>query len=695
MDCSPSVNSPSCHVQGNKIYIKLKRKLATEGSDESPARKRRIWCPLPVCKFCGTGKLHGHCHCVQCNVKFEELLPCLEGKVDFRFSTTVIKAYKKLLVLKTSPVEFCSNPQSPDMNVSFDSSESKELMYAFDKLKTDHTFSHLSTLNGMSISEIYSHLIHVRAEHFHNYLRSLVQRLVAHPMNRSIFNSPVDPIALNIPNYFNVIRNPMDLGTIKTKLQQFQYNGVEDFSSDVRLVFSNAILYNPPNHPVTQSAEVLSEEFESEMIKITDKIARDDERVDTHKNCTLCNGEPCELCGEKCVKFEPPLVTCTASCRSRIKRAAPYFVSQDGLIWCQKCYGAINSHQAADPPDGQATNSVQKKDLVKRTHNCEVYEEWIQCGRCKKKFHEVCAMYNSRMRSECNDFKCIFCIIEDVYSNPNLSDMCKTNPHNSSFSTSKIPHTDLSRFIEGKVRCRLQELGHGSVGCGVKVRIVSDCHRTFCVQEELRAFFAQAPETLTYNSKCIMMFQEIDGMDVCLFSMYVQEYTEGSHELNQNLVYIAYLDSVEFFRPRPVRTDVYHEVVISYLGWAGCNGFKKAYIWACPPQRGNSFIFWCHPFHQRTPSKERLLRWYGNIVKRACALGVVGSSSNLYEEHFKNLCLTGAKESSAETDKCPPIFDGDFWVEQILRISERQQKSLRASSSSPHDVAKKILNKNR
>ena len=39
------------------------------------------------------------------------------------------------------------------------------------------------------------------------------------------FNQPVDPIALNIPDYFDVIKHPMDLGTIKVDLRVFLPRG--------------------------------------------------------------------------------------------------------------------------------------------------------------------------------------------------------------------------------------------------------------------------------------------------------------------------------------------------------------------------------------------------------------------------------------------------------------------------------------
>jgi hypothetical protein len=38
-----------------------------------------------------------------------------------------------------------------------------------------------------------------------------------------IFNKPVDPVALKIPDYFNIITHPMDLGTVdKRWVTQFE-----------------------------------------------------------------------------------------------------------------------------------------------------------------------------------------------------------------------------------------------------------------------------------------------------------------------------------------------------------------------------------------------------------------------------------------------------------------------------------------
>jgi hypothetical protein len=65
--------------------------------------------------------------------------------------------------------------------------------------------------------------------------------------NAFIFHEPVDFVKLNIPDYLDIIRQPMDFGTIKSKLSSNQYLRLQDFLHDVQLVFDNCILYNGEN----------------------------------------------------------------------------------------------------------------------------------------------------------------------------------------------------------------------------------------------------------------------------------------------------------------------------------------------------------------------------------------------------------------------------------------------------------------
>uniref|UniRef100_A0A0D9XTD5 Bromo domain-containing protein n=1 Tax=Leersia perrieri TaxID=77586 RepID=A0A0D9XTD5_9ORYZ len=79
-----------------------------------------------------------------------------------------------------------------------------------------------------------------------------------------LFHTPVDPVLYRIPDYFDVIRNPMDLGTVKKKLTGKQYSNADEFAADVRLTFSNAMKYNPPGNDVHSIADQLNKMFDSE-----------------------------------------------------------------------------------------------------------------------------------------------------------------------------------------------------------------------------------------------------------------------------------------------------------------------------------------------------------------------------------------------------------------------------------------------
>ncbi|CAI9113068.1 OLC1v1013596C1 [Oldenlandia corymbosa var. corymbosa] len=87
-----------------------------------------------------------------------------------------------------------------------------------------------------------------------------------------VFNTPVDPEQLKIPDYFNVIKHPMDLGTVKTKLLSGAYSDISEFAADVRLTFTNAMTYNPPGNDVHVMAKEMSKYFEVRWKPIEKKI---------------------------------------------------------------------------------------------------------------------------------------------------------------------------------------------------------------------------------------------------------------------------------------------------------------------------------------------------------------------------------------------------------------------------------------
>ncbi|XP_071902014.1 transcription factor GTE9-like isoform X2 [Coffea arabica] len=100
---------------------------------------------------------------------------------------------------------------------------------------------------------------------------ALLNRLMGHEFGW-VFNKPVDVVELNIPDYVNVIKHPMDFGTIKAKLLSGQYSDPLGFASDVRLTLTNAMTYNPPGNDVHFMAKALSKFFEMRWKSIEKKI---------------------------------------------------------------------------------------------------------------------------------------------------------------------------------------------------------------------------------------------------------------------------------------------------------------------------------------------------------------------------------------------------------------------------------------
>ena len=77
-----------------------------------------------------------------------------------------------------------------------------------------------------------------------------------------LFHKPVDPEELNIPDYFNIIKNPMDFSTIKKKLVNYTYSNLKEFCKDMDLVFDNCYTYNGRNTYIGDICTRIKKEYE-------------------------------------------------------------------------------------------------------------------------------------------------------------------------------------------------------------------------------------------------------------------------------------------------------------------------------------------------------------------------------------------------------------------------------------------------
>ncbi|GAB2223673.1 hypothetical protein Drorol1_Dr00004411 [Drosera rotundifolia] len=104
-----------------------------------------------------------------------------------------------------------------------------------------------------------------------NQCGSLLKQMMSHKYGW-VFNAPVDVVKLGIPDYFQIIKHPMDLGTIKGRMSSGECSSPMDFAADVRLTFSNALTYNAAGTDVHFMAKILSEFFEQRWKSIEKKI---------------------------------------------------------------------------------------------------------------------------------------------------------------------------------------------------------------------------------------------------------------------------------------------------------------------------------------------------------------------------------------------------------------------------------------
>lgn len=96
------------------------------------------------------------------------------------------------------------------------------------------------------------------------WCQKVLSELTSMPISNP-FRSPVNPA--EVPSYREKIQNPMDLSTMKKKLQHHQYNTVEEFISDIKLICENSRIFN--------GAETIYGLLANDIERIADKMYKE------------------------------------------------------------------------------------------------------------------------------------------------------------------------------------------------------------------------------------------------------------------------------------------------------------------------------------------------------------------------------------------------------------------------------------
>lgn len=386
----------------------------------------------------------------------------------------------------------------------------------------------------------------------------------------------------------------------------------------------------------------------------------------------------CRSCGGERFMLEPPVLHC-GTCNVRIRRHQVYHVGQEEReVWCHPC--RLKAAKIGGAPSA-----------IKRKHDEEFEEAWVCCDVCSSWHHQVCALFNSRLNEGESAFACAECCQRRL--GMTLAPMTGPEgaPKMAAATADALPTTRLSDFLQARLdaslRAERQERAFAASDGrepreaeNLVVRVVSCVDKEVAVKARFAELFPGAPRALPYRSKCVLLFQRIDGVDVCLFAMYTQEYGQECPAPNARRCYLSYLDSVKHFRPDGVRsavtsealrTFVYHDLLNGYLQHLHLRGFTSMYIWVCPPTQGDDYILYCHPAEQRMPKMDALRKWYLRMLRRGEAEGSVASVSTFYDTFFerRRFAPGGAGPGLLPTPADLPYFDEDYWpgrAEELL-----------------------------
>ncbi|GMF19998.1 unnamed protein product [Phytophthora lilii] len=445
-----------------------------------------------------------------------------------------------------------------------------------------------------------------------------------HKGNHGFFNARVDPVAWNIPHYPEVVKHPMDLALVKNKCLNLEYDSADACADDIRLVFSNACLFNPPGHIVHEAAALLRKEFEADYAKFKAKAEAQAKRRDEH-SCPFCLDNVCGICNEKCINFEPPFVVCSGACRQRIKRHAVYYKTPDGQYhWCSKCFASLpktltlkTAPSAAAEQDATtpaaAEYTMSKLGLLKAKFLDELTEPWVQCDQCNGWVHQICALFNACENADEEEevmYTCPLCRLKELDAEEKNEELgmspietsvedfpmkvekdflrshspaLKHRPCTRDFTralgfdeeieekvfdyltrvdldavdasttlgfvkSQDLQSCHLSQFMQKWVQQHLENLGEHEAAQSIVVKVVSSiktsCHVSSVVRENFRSASQevrcichtskhssfttkvnvscaplQYPQTVDYTSKVIFVFQMINGVEVCIFSV--------------------------------------------------------------------------------------------------------------------------------------------------------------------------------
>jgi E1A/CREB-binding protein len=245
------------------------------------------------------------------------------------------------------------------------------------------------------------------------------------------FHYPVNPDELGLPDYFNVVKRPMDLSTIRARLDEGAYANPQEFVDDMWLMFNNAWLYNKKTSKVYKYCTKLAEVFSGSI----DPAMR----------------EMGYCCGQQ-YTFNPQVLFCYGNnmCCTIAKDGVYFLYSNadqtrpnlncDKYTYCAKCFEAIKADTVpiGDDP-AAALIEVKKAQFTQMKNDFQEPEQTVDCADCGRKWHQICALHMEQIFSK---FTCDTCVRDKKLLQKRESNR---------YTSAKLMRTNLGDFLEARV----------------------------------------------------------------------------------------------------------------------------------------------------------------------------------------------------------------------------------------------------
>lgn len=244
----------------------------------------------------------------------------------------------------------------------------------------------------------------------------------------------------------------------------------------------------------------------------------------------------CKVCHQNRLLFEAPSMYCFR-CSAKIKRNQTYYSAPRSYdiraTWCHSCISTSEKEIQFSE-----TLKFQKEEMEKKKNNAISEEAWVQCDNCEGWVHQICGLFNKGRNDDSRGFLCPQCLLTGLRIGKRR--IPESRPQ-AMLTARDLPRCRLSDVLEERLNAAIEKervaRAHSmnvdpstlETVSGLTVRVVNNVDKKNEVKPNFAKEFCQdgRADAYIYKQKVILLFQEVEGVDMCLFCMYMQEYGDN------------------------------------------------------------------------------------------------------------------------------------------------------------------------